>query len=170
MRALVLVALAMTACGGSFFDCPPCAATVTASVATTLTTDQLDGATAQICVNRDCATGLLDTELGSSIGTLTGLATGDVDVEVQPDGGKLVITFVLPPDGTLFTPLDDGDVYHATLWPTAINERDAKVDGSESSVLLDVSGTASYTDEAGSDCPTLGGLSEQCLGSSITMM
>jgi hypothetical protein len=155
MRSLVLIVLVAAACDPDLGleACPPCTASVTASATLTLTSDQLDHTTATVCRNLECATGTLEVNFGNPVGTLIGIGTG-VPVQISVQGGAQVMTFVLPSAGGPLGMLVDGDVYHATLT------------GADGTVLLDVQGTAEYTDEQGSACLTF----SECMAARVTMM
>jgi|HubBroStandDraft_6_1064221.scaffolds.fasta_scaffold577508_3 hypothetical protein len=155
VRSVVLVALAGTACGVDLGlePCPPCTASVTASAAITLTSEQLNRATATVCRNLECATGRLEVDFGNPVGTLDGIGLG-VPVQITVQGTAQIIMFVLPSSGDVFSSLTNGDVYHATIT------------GTDGTMLLDVQGTAHYTDEQGSACFTLA----ECMAAQVTMM
>ncbi len=152
MRWLFLCALA--ACdvdvGG---NCPPCTAAINASVDITLTSEQLNHATAMLCRDGLCATGTLEANYGNPIGQLRGIGNG-VEVDIDVIGTAQVMTFVLSGAGSFFGdgPVD-GDTYTATIT------------GSDGTMLLGASGSVAHYTDAQPGCVELAA----CDSASVTL-
>ncbi|HEX4450704.1 MAG TPA: hypothetical protein VH143_07530 [Kofleriaceae bacterium] len=134
-------------------DCGPCTATIAASVDITLTSEQLNHATATLCRDGgECATGTLEVNFGNPVAQLQGIGNG-VEVDIAAVGTTQVMSFSLSGAGSFFGGPVDGDVYTATIT------------GSDGTMLLGASGTvAHYTDEQ-TNCFELAG----CESASITL-
>ncbi|HEY1547782.1 MAG TPA: hypothetical protein VGG28_08180 [Kofleriaceae bacterium] len=136
MRCSVLIALATTACFNDPVpaDCGPCTAAIDISVDITLTSEQLNHATATLCRDGLCATGALEVNFGNPVGMLEGIGDG-VEVDISASGTTQVMTFELSGAGSLLEGPVDGDSYTATIT------------GSDGTMLLGASGSvATYTD------------------------
>jgi hypothetical protein len=160
MRRLIVIVIALTepACildpPDVPPDCGPCTAAIDVSVGITLTSEQLNHATATLCRDGACATGTLEVSFGNPVATLDGISGDGVEVDIGVSGTTQVMTFKLSGAGSLFGGAVDGDAYTATIT------------GSDGTMLLGASGAVEHYTNAQPDCFSLGG----CEAASVTLM